>query len=952
MVELRGEITGDASGLIRAARAAENALQRTARVGERVGRGLSDAFSAVARSATRIGVAFGAAGVAVAAFGASAVATFARFERSFAQVRTLVDESITDVEALADGVRELSVAFGVDLIEATEAAYQAISAGVEPAEVVDFLNVAFQAAAAGATDVGSAVDLLTTVMNSFAGEALSAEEAADILFTTIRIGRTTAEELSGALGRVGPIAAAAGIEFSEVAAALAVLTQAGLSTDEAVTGLRAVITEIVSPSAQASAALEEMGVNAESLADAGLGETFRRLGAATRGSLPALTRVLANTRAPTAAAILAGSGLETLGNALVETANASGAASDAFEITAGTLSVAFARAQQTVIDGFRELGEQLTPFARRLTDAFAEFAQNTREEFDALVIILRERGADLGGTFESLADTIETESGAIVLALRGVESGSEDIGGALDAIALPIAGAVAGFQLLGRVAETVVVGALAVLAGAFSGLVIVFENFTQVLLRPLRIIAEGLGLDELAGRIRGTEIALETFSEETFATADALFNQAEAAGAAAFSMEELERSFSETANTILSGRDSFNETSEAAGELADAVRDAAVAQEELAETADTAAEAERGLGEALVETRTGLFGLLALLDRVAAAQEALASAPVSESLFGFAGIFSQVAAAQEAFGRLSASMFESGQRTRDLSDEIEDLTERLDGDARESLDDIVEAFEEGEISAGQLADALEDIRNALEAAVDPAGRVEDALGGARDAFDRAASGAFDLSGQVDELAGVLEGEAARALKDLVEAFREGEISAALFRKELAILQDQAAAVGESIVEATRSAREFTTVGGTTGTTLSTTEPGLFQFFGIQQQARAQPGQRRTVTGRPINPETGRPAPRGFLSFDLGGPVRTDQLARLQAGETVLSRGGLAQLGALVAGDLNRPVQTVNVSPTFNISGMGSPSDLKDTARSLLPELERATMRGVAGKSVL
>lgn len=136
-----------------------------------------------------LAVGVGALSVVLAGIGTKAVIEFGKFQSAFAQVRTLVDESQTDIASLETGVRDLAVAFGVNLKESTVAAYQAISAGVEPAKVIGFLTTAFEGAAAGAATVEETVNLVTSALNAYNKPVEEAGRVSDIFFARSRRAR-------------------------------------------------------------------------------------------------------------------------------------------------------------------------------------------------------------------------------------------------------------------------------------------------------------------------------------------------------------------------------------------------------------------------------------------------------------------------------------------------------------------------------------------------------------------------------------------------------------------------------------------------------------------------------------------------------------------------------------------------------------------------------------------
>lgn len=207
------------------------------------GRGITRALPGA--SFLALGVAGAFAGIGIAALRASA-----QVEKGLAEVSTLLEGSADAAEIFGDEVSRLSIelaASGGEL-EVAKGLYQAISAGItDAAEATEFLEVSMRAAVAGVSNTFTAVDVLTSVVNAYGLEAEEAERISDILFTTVKRGKTTFSELGSSIGRLVAISAQVGVSFEEVSAAIATLTKQGQSTDDAVTALRSTMKSFLIP---------------------------------------------------------------------------------------------------------------------------------------------------------------------------------------------------------------------------------------------------------------------------------------------------------------------------------------------------------------------------------------------------------------------------------------------------------------------------------------------------------------------------------------------------------------------------------------------------------------------------------------------------------------------------------------------------------------------------------
>lgn len=178
-------------------------------------------------------------------FGDASVQAANQFNKGMKEVFTLLPGiSKQSMSAMTNDVKEFSKEMGTLTSETVPALYQALSAGVSQDSVFDFLETANKAAIGGVTNLETAVDGLSSVVNAYGEDTVSASKASDLMFTAVKLGKTTFEELSSSLYNVVPTAVGAGVAFEDVSAALAAMTAQGIPTSVATTQLRQAIVEL------------------------------------------------------------------------------------------------------------------------------------------------------------------------------------------------------------------------------------------------------------------------------------------------------------------------------------------------------------------------------------------------------------------------------------------------------------------------------------------------------------------------------------------------------------------------------------------------------------------------------------------------------------------------------------------------------------------------------------
>jgi TP901 family phage tail tape measure protein len=183
------------------------------------------------------------------------------YGKAVAEVTTIASDAEFPIAKIRDITFEMAALYGGDATSNAKALYQAISAGATDAtQATEILHAANKLAIGGVTDVTTAVDGLTNVVNAYSAQGLKAADASDTLFIAIRDGKTNAQELATTLGQVAPLAAQLDVPFHELAAAVAAATGPGVSTAEAVTQVRSALVGIVKETPKAKRAAKELGL--------------------------------------------------------------------------------------------------------------------------------------------------------------------------------------------------------------------------------------------------------------------------------------------------------------------------------------------------------------------------------------------------------------------------------------------------------------------------------------------------------------------------------------------------------------------------------------------------------------------------------------------------------------------------------------------------------------------
>ena len=324
------------------------------------------------------GVGAGLAGAA--AIVGDSVADFAKLDDSVREVGTLLGETtIQQLDTLSDSVRDVAKDFGEAGTEVATAFYDSISSGVADAESVEaFVREAGKFATAGATDIGSGVDLLTSALNAFKLESKDAERVSDVFFSTVKAGKTTVGEIASSFSDIGPAAAVAGVSIEDVSGWLAQLTLSGTPTAKAATQIKGALAE-----------LSKGGTKLDKTFKSIVNKSFRDF-MDEGGSLEEAFMLIAEEAEQTGQSIFDMAGgveaaqgilgatenLDNLGEVLDSIGGSAGATQTAFELMEDSTGKKLEKVKASLIDVQYTIGAAFLPVLEQIIPAIEPIAQS------------------------------------------------------------------------------------------------------------------------------------------------------------------------------------------------------------------------------------------------------------------------------------------------------------------------------------------------------------------------------------------------------------------------------------------------------------------------------------------------------------------------------------------------------------------------------------------------
>lgn len=294
----------------------------------------------------------------------SAIRNGSVYETSLAKVGTIADLGKLSIQKLGSQITDMSNTMGIAATDIAEATYQAISAGQDTANAVEFAGQAAELATAGFTSTTSAVDILTTALNAYGLSADQATHVSDVLLTTQNLGKTSVDELSSSMGKVIPLAAAYNVSVENLSSGLAVMTANGIATAEATTYTKSMLNELGDTGSSVGKILQQQTgksfaqLNAEGKS---LGDVLQILYDSVGGDSTAFAGLWSSVEAGTGALSLASGGADKFNGVLAQMVDSAGATDTAYQTMTDTFQHSMESLQTTAENLSIDLFEAMEP---------------------------------------------------------------------------------------------------------------------------------------------------------------------------------------------------------------------------------------------------------------------------------------------------------------------------------------------------------------------------------------------------------------------------------------------------------------------------------------------------------------------------------------------------------------------------------------------------------------
>lgn len=272
-------------------------------------------------------------GVATGGLLAATVLPAAGLEARLSNVGTLIDTNVESLAEMREEVLAIATNAPAKLDDLAAGLYDIRSAGVAADDAMDVLEASMKLSTAGLSTASEATNILTSAYNAFKEEGLDVAEINDIIFKTVKAGKTNVSELAQAFGSTAPIVQSAGVKLADFQASTAALTTLGTPAAQAQNQIRASVVALLKPTADMEKVFKALGVKdgPELIKmSGGLGAVFKNVAKGAEAVDVNITKAWGRTEALAAATSIAGATNKAYLDTLDSMVNGSNAVEEAF----------------------------------------------------------------------------------------------------------------------------------------------------------------------------------------------------------------------------------------------------------------------------------------------------------------------------------------------------------------------------------------------------------------------------------------------------------------------------------------------------------------------------------------------------------------------------------------------------------------------------------------------
>ena len=191
-----------------------------------------------------------------------------KLNNELARLKSIMNEfEKASVDNIKNTILNLSATYGQTLDDLGKAMYAIQSAQITGSSGQRTLEESTKMATAGLSSQADATDLLISVVNAYGLSVDNISRASDMFFQLVKYGRTTIQDLGKGFGNVASTGALLGVSLEDISTSLAIMTNQGIKTDQAMTALNRLMTNFARGGTKETRQIaKELGISMDSSA--------------------------------------------------------------------------------------------------------------------------------------------------------------------------------------------------------------------------------------------------------------------------------------------------------------------------------------------------------------------------------------------------------------------------------------------------------------------------------------------------------------------------------------------------------------------------------------------------------------------------------------------------------------------------------------------------------------
>jgi TP901 family phage tail tape measure protein len=202
-----------------------------------------------------------AATAAIGAMGAAIIKVGSDFEAQMSRVKAISGATGEDFTKLTELAKKLGADTAFSASEAAAGMENLASAGFDANQIMGAMPGLLDLAAVSGGDVAAASEVAASALNAFGLEASKAGHVADIFARAAADTNAECLDMGEAMKYVAPVAKNMGLSIEETAAAIGIMSDAGIKGSQAGTTLRSALSRLAKPTKIMQAKMKELNLS-------------------------------------------------------------------------------------------------------------------------------------------------------------------------------------------------------------------------------------------------------------------------------------------------------------------------------------------------------------------------------------------------------------------------------------------------------------------------------------------------------------------------------------------------------------------------------------------------------------------------------------------------------------------------------------------------------------------